>query len=63
MSNEDIGRFEANELTIRCRSTGATRVEVWCKCYTKEQIDDLVAWLKLAQTVTLEWEAIVETGK
>jgi hypothetical protein len=56
MTNDNA--LDVTTLDVKCKADGTLRVEVWCKCSTANDIDDVIAWLKLAQRMQAEWEEI-----
>lgn len=50
--------MDITSLDIECSGKG-TRVKVWCKCQTPEEIDDLIAWLRFARVNMIRWEGII----
>jgi hypothetical protein len=45
-------------LKIESSESGRTVVEVWSKCSSVSDVDDLIAWLGLAKHVIRGWEKI-----
>lgn len=43
---------------LKTESAKGTMVKVWCECATANEVDDLIAWLRLAKSVMLGWERI-----
>lgn len=50
--------LDVTSLEIRCGSSGTTVVQVWCKCSSQEDIDDIIGFLELAKKVVIQWEEI-----
>lgn len=50
--------FDITTLSVECSRDGDTKVTVWCKCFTADDIGDVIAWLELAQGMMQKWEAI-----
>lgn len=53
--------LEATTLEVQCHSDGTSKATVWCKCYSPEDIDDVIVWLRLAKSLLEDWRA--ERGK
>jgi hypothetical protein len=51
-------RLDVTDLGLTCQGDGSTKVTVWCKCWTVADIDDVIAWLKLARAVMARWQEI-----
>lgn len=56
-------RLDITSLGVECDEIGGAKVTIWCKCYSVEDIDDCIEWLKLARTLMEGWEAIRRTPK
>jgi hypothetical protein len=50
--------IKIHELSIDCHADGGTRIYIWCNCYSPDDIEDMIAWLKLAKAVMEKWQAI-----
>lgn len=50
--------MDITSLDIECRGAGRSVVKVWAKCQTQDDVDDIIAWLKLAKGVMATWEKI-----
>lgn len=48
--------MKVSDLKIECDPL--TTVTVWVKCFTVDDVDDLIAWLGLAKTVMVQWQQI-----
>jgi hypothetical protein len=51
--------LDVTSLEIRCMQDGSTAVQVWCKCHSQEQIDDIIGFLELAKRVVIGWEEVI----
>jgi hypothetical protein len=54
--------LDVTDLGLECEADGTSLVKVWCKCRTADDIDDVIAWLHLAKTLTTKWR-IIRMGK
>lgn len=50
--------MDITSLEIESHANGGSKVTAWCKCTSPDEIDDLVAWLALAQHVMVTWHGI-----
>lgn len=48
--------MDLTNLEIECE--GKTCIKVWAKCHNAEDVDDIIAWLRLAKDVMIKWEKI-----
>ncbi len=48
--------MDITNLEIEC--DGPPCIKVWAKCHTSEDVDDIIAWLRLAQSMMVKWEKI-----
>jgi hypothetical protein len=51
-------RLDVTSLDMECHDDGTTKVTVWVKCWSSDDIDDVIAWLKLAKSMMKSWETI-----
>jgi hypothetical protein len=51
-------RLDVTSLDMQCHDDGTAKVTVWVKCWSLDDIDDVIAWLKLAKSMMKSWEAI-----
>jgi hypothetical protein len=51
-------KLDVTSLDIECHADGSAKVSAWVKCWTTDDIDDVIAWLELAKTMMQKWEAI-----
>lgn len=49
--------MKVNDLKMAMQESGKTDVEVWARCYTSDDLEDLIAWLLLARAAMKKWEA------
>jgi hypothetical protein len=52
------GSLDITDLSISCNDDGSSKMTVWAKCFTADDIDDVIAWLGLAKAMMKRWEAI-----
>lgn len=50
--------LDVTDLGLECFADGSIKVTVWCKCWSSDDIEDVIAWLKLAKATMLRWEEI-----
>lgn len=50
--------LDVTSLGLNCTADGDTCVTIWAKCWTADDIDDVIAWLKLAKAAMQKWETI-----
>lgn len=50
--------MDITTLEISCDAKGKTRVNVWAKCHSPQDVDDIIAWLRLSKNVIEKWEKI-----
>lgn len=50
--------MKTNDLKVEGDANGTTLVKVWAECRSVEDIDDIVAWLRLAKSMISKWEKI-----
>jgi len=48
--------MDIKDLRVRALSSGKNKVEVWVDCHTAQDVDDLIAWLKLSKSMMRAWE-------
>jgi hypothetical protein len=52
--------LDVTDLGVEGFADGSMKVTVWCKCFTPDDIDDVISWLQLAKTMMESWETIRE---
>lgn len=50
--------MDISGLGITCDESGRSKVKIWVECRTREDCDDLIAWLGLAKQMMAKWEKI-----
>jgi hypothetical protein len=50
--------LDVTNLNLDCDADGSAKVTIWCRCRTADDIDDVIAWLTLAKTMTEKWQEI-----
>lgn len=50
--------MDITSLEMKCKEDGSTKIEVWAKCNSIEDCDDMIAWLQLAKSVIIKWNKI-----
>lgn len=50
--------MKVTELAVKCDAEGEAVVEVWVKCATRDDLDDVIAWLELAKQMVGKWQKI-----
>ena len=50
--------MEITSLECKCDNKGGTQINVWAKCHSVEDVDDIIAWLHLAKTLMKGWDKI-----
>ncbi len=48
--------MKVSRLETDSEEDGSTKVTVWCECRTPEDIEDLIAWLRLAGGMLRQWK-------
>ena len=48
--------IDVTNLEVECAADGGSKVTVWCKCNSTEDIDDVIAWLELAKAMIEGWK-------
>jgi len=49
---------KVSNLDVRCDRSQKQHLEIWCECYSIEDVDDLMAWLLLAKDMMRKWDKI-----
>jgi hypothetical protein len=45
-------------MDVRCDRSQEQNLQIWCECYSPEDVDDLMAWLLLAKDMMKKWKKI-----
>jgi hypothetical protein len=50
--------MKVTHMDVRCDRSQELHTEIWCECYSVEDVDDLMAWLLLAKDMMKKWKKI-----
>jgi hypothetical protein len=50
--------MQISELSMNFGYNGKTIVTAWCKCHTADDVEEIIAWLKMAKDNMRAWEKI-----
>jgi hypothetical protein len=50
--------IDITSMQIECDATGDSKVTLWVKCKTAEDIDDVTLWLAEARALMIQWKGI-----
>lgn len=50
--------LDVTTLEIEGFNDGSIRVTCWCKCFTPDDVDDVIEWLKLGKMVMEQWAEV-----
>jgi hypothetical protein len=50
--------MDITALEVAGREDGTSRLTVWVKCDTAQEIDDIITWLALAKSVMIDWKGL-----
>jgi len=48
--------MRVHELIVKSESCGTSTISLWVECYDTDDIDALIAWLKLARRMSDDWQ-------
>lgn len=50
--------MDITNMSVECDEKGQSKVSLYLKARSVEDLDDIIAWLQLAKQVTAKWEKI-----
>lgn len=50
--------MDVTTIGLECESDGTTRIVLWMKAWSPDDIDDVLAWLSMARQLMVDWREI-----